>query len=600
MPEIDEMAQKLRSETSTLVEAFKSRAKKIRSSKELAVLMKPLDREIAVKAASEYLGLGEHLAMGIDGSMQIDELLEMFIFYANATAYVCPFTVSKDHVEFHLDQVSRDDRLSVSATVPLWMEDLSEISDLQLLDTDYQLNDASSKVTFAIMTMAELRTACKAIDSGEVRILFLDRPMSGTFPPLARDYRDLLRLKRFSLAGMETPAGPLTLLDMALAYNLGDGENYLPPRERFLPYVVVKMLLDGETHSIEEIGKKLNLDEKVLVQTLKRLRRIDSGSGNLLLSMGGRDDENQLRITDYARDYWKRVDFALNWILEKVFGGKEHPLSLGGERWLSARDLNVFNTLMMYKLRKISVEKKVLVVGIAKDTAATDLGRAVIPFAASNGLIKANIPWVVRSDRVLLGVLSTSEDIDVPVPWRTMSYDSIFTTLIFREMRTPNLVAARRRASSEGFFARGYFQLRSLESDSRSKSSVFMYDRFQNDTFDSRHRQTVQISEANKVCNANIYFESQKRNELDELILLILSLSDNPHVAEAFGHNQLLFLADKAVKAEARQARSMLKGIVWLEIGPLARTDRMFNIARRFRDIRAEYERSRDTGGGVY
>ncbi|MGB9896186.1 MAG: hypothetical protein ACPLN2_09845, partial [Thermoproteota archaeon] len=182
-------------------------------------------------------------------------------------------------------------------------------------------------------------------------------------------------------------------------------------------------------------------------------------------------------------------------------------------------------------------------------------------------------------------------------PWRTMGYDAIFTTLVFKEENTPKLVAARRRAGIEGLFVRGYFQLRSLRTDQKSKSPVFLYDRFQDDEFDREFRQNAQIAEMNKLYEANVYFEGLSKNKLDELILLILSKTDNPHVAEAFGHNQLLFLADKAVKAEARQARPMLRGIVGLEIGPLARVDRMFNIARRFRDIRAEYEKTRESGG---
>ncbi len=594
-----ETARRLKVETSILVDAFRRRARQIRGARELTALIKPLDREAAVKTACEYFGVGEHLAAGVDGSMQTDELLEMLIFYINATAYTCPFRVSMGRVEFELDQAGRNDKLSVSATVPLWMEDLPEAADSSPIDTEYQMDAASSRITFAIMTMAELKMACEAAGSGEVKILFLDRPLSGTFPPLARDYRDLLRMKRFSLVGMGTPAGPLSLLDMTLAYYLGSGGNYLPPRERLFPYAVVRMLLDGEPHPAAEIGGRLRVSINDFEKTVKRLRMIDSDSGRLLLEKGGGKGEDRFQITAYARDYWRRVEFALDWVLEKVFRGKEHPLSFGEDRWLTARDLNVFNTLLIYRLRSLAVEKKVLVIGVAKDVGSTDLGRVVMPFAGSRDMLEAGkVPRGVKSDRALLGLLSTSEEIDVSTPWRTLGYDAVFTTLVFREGETPSLVAARKRAGLEGFFVRGYFQLRSLETDSRSKSSVFLYDRFQNDVFDNEHRRMLKISEMDRACDANVYFEEQRGNRLDELILLILSLSDNPHVAEAFGHNQLLFLADKAVKAEAKQARPMLRGVVELEIGPLARTDRIFNIARRFRDIRAEYEGMREAGGG--
>jgi len=451
------------------------------------------------------------------------------------------------------------------------------------------------------MAMAELKTAYRAVSSRDARIVFMDRPLSGTLSPLARDYRDLIKLKQFSLLGMETPAGPLSLLDMILAYNLSSGEEHLPQRERFLPYVVIKKLLDGESHSIGEMAKELHTDERTLGKTLMRVRKLNSDSEGTLLSRGARENERDLQLTDYARDYWKRVEFSLDWVLDKVFGGKGHPLSLEKDKWLTTRDLNAYNALMIYELRRLSAENKVLIIGIAKDTASTELGRAVIPYASSeSGFMAKEIPPTRKSDRSLLGILSTSDDIEIRTPWRTMGYDAIFTTLIFREGKTPILTAARRRAGMEGRFVRGYFQLRSLTTDPKSKSPVFLYDRFQNDTFDGEYRRTTKVSEMNKTCEADIYFEGQGRNGLDEMILLVLSLSDNPHVAEAFGHNQLLFLADKAVKAEGRQARPMLRGIVGLEIGPVARGDRMFNIARRFRDIRSESERARETGGEKY
>lgn len=593
-----EMSEKLRTEMLTLVDTFKTRAKKIRSSKELLKTIKPLDKELAIKTAYEYFTPGEYLALGIDGSMQTDELLEMFIFYANATAYKCSFNVSENSIEFNLSNVERDEKLSIASVVPLWMEDLPEATDTSFIDTEYQLNSVSTKLPFAVMTMAELRAAYRATSSKEVRIIFLDRPLSGSLPPLARDYREILRTENFSLLGTETPEGPLCFLDILLAYHLGSGENYLPPRERYLPYFIIRKLLDGKEHSVSEIKEEIHIDEKLIKKALKQVRKLNLKQDSKLLEKGDNENENKLQITEYAGKYWKRVKFVLNLVIKKVFEEKDHPLHLGEDRWLTSKDLNAINVLLLYELKRISLKNKILVIGIAKDTASTELGRAVIPFSISKGLLSSvHAPWTMKSDRALLGILSTSEDINIPTPWRTIGYDAIFTTLIFKERNTPNLIAARRRAGIEGLFVRSYFQLRSLISDPKSKSPVFLYDRFQDDDFDKEFRQVVQIAEMNKICEANLYFEGSNRNKLDELVLLILSKSDNPYVAEAFGHNQLLFLADKAVKAEAKQARPMLRGIVGLEVGPLARVDRMFNIARRFRDIRAEYEKTREVGG---
>jgi hypothetical protein len=62
---------------------------------------------------------------------------------------------------------------------------------------------------------------------------------------------------------------------------------------------------------------------------------------------------------------------------------------------------------------------------------------------------------------------------------------------------------------------------------------------------------------------------------------------------EAYGHNQLLYLADKLVKGEVQLMKGLLRGVVDLELTPLARREKVFSIARRFRDLRAESESAR-------
>jgi hypothetical protein len=85
----------------------------------------------------------------------------------------------------------------------------------------------------------------------------------------------------------------------------------------------------------------------------------------------------------------------------------------------------------------------------------------------------------------------------------------------------------------------------------------------------------------------------EKRSKIDDLVLLILSKCDNPEVLEAYGHNQLLYLADKLVKSEVSMMKGLLRGVVDLELTPLARREKVFSIARRFRDLRAESESAR-------
>jgi len=429
MVDFDETASRLRAETSGLVKAFRDRAQKVRGAKELLLLIKPLDEQLATRTALELFGESQHRAVGIDGSMMTDELLEMIVFYANACAFGCSFEVTRSGIEFALDTAARDSRLDVSCTVPLWIEDIPSIVSSSNGEGDYGIDAVSDKLPFAVMAMAELMTADRVLDEGSARILFMDRPISGTYGPLARDYRELLRRSKTSLEGWQTPYGELTKLDMALAYHLHDGTLRVPRRRRHLFCHALKRLLDGEKTSYESLSKKMKLDNGGLMAVKRMLRRI--GGDDDLLETGMKEGDTHLKMTDEARDYWKRVSFVKEALLAKVFGGDGHPLQLDQGTWVNSLELNSMNVILLREVIRKSIENRVLLVGIAKDTLATEFGRTVVPYSGSTSSTSSEkSPWSMRSDKSLLSIFSTSDELDIPTPWRTIGYDGAFSTLV--------------------------------------------------------------------------------------------------------------------------------------------------------------------------
>ena len=107
---------------------------------------------------------------------------------------------------------------------------------------------------------------------------------------------------------------------------------------------------------------------------------------------------------------------------------------------------------------------------------------------------------------------------------------------------------------------RGFFQSRSLGDNGRIRSQVFLFDRLFNADLDSADIGSVNVKEAAGRTVVSPYYEAGKMSLVSNLILRVLALTDNPEVYEAFGHNQLLYLADKAVKSEIRLMRSSLRG----------------------------------------
>jgi hypothetical protein len=194
----------------------------------------------------------------------------------------------------------------------------------------------------------------------------------------------------------------------------------------------------------------------------------------------------------------------------------------------------------------------------------------------------------LKNDRAFLAILS-SENPSISTPWRTLGYDSAYSTII---QVGKDFRSARKFVSREGLFVRSYFQLRSLKSDPTVRSQVFLFDRAFGGT-DSENVTSLVVTEKSGPTEVKPYFEGTTPDPVSNLVLHILSLTDNPEVFEAFGHNQLLYLADKAVKAEVRMMRSSLRGVADLRVGGVSRRRKIFGLVTTYREQRAEAEHAR-------
>lgn len=588
---MDFLAESLKKQTSDLANLLTSRIKELRNRENLISCIRCLDLS-GIKSC--FLEPGEYAAVGIDGSMDYDEILEMLLFYVCATGFRCGFSIGRE-INFSLDNVVRDERLVASASVPLWTEDLFYVTDGQD-STEYDLARSAERIPYALMTMAELSLALKAADDEDVKLIFLDRPLYGTYGPLSRDLRLLLRSGKSVLFGIETAYGPVTYLDFSLAFILGSGKNPVPPRNRYLPFIAVRRLLQVGELSFKDLLRDLDVSEKAGRSILRRLLRLHEASGKSLFleDVNLKDEDPMLKLNENVKYYWLRVKEASLSIVDRVFNPSKHPLMAGGDSWLTVFDLNAINVMLIHTLREKAISHGVLIVGIAKDTSASDYIRAVIPYAKHEDIVpkEEKLPNL-RHDRAFLTILSSTNPDLFQTPWRTLSYDVCFTTLVEGDRDVP-LKAAREVVSMERQFVKAYFQLREFNSDSEVRSPTFLYDRFYLSEVDDAFSAEITVLERSRKAMIHPYWEGKSENPLDTLILCLLSKCDNPEILEAMGHNQLLYLADKAVKNEVKMMKGLLRGVADLELGGLSRKQKIFTIARRFRDIRRETEGARE------
>ena len=573
----------LKKNTVELLNLFNSRVDRMRDKEGYSVLVKRLDEKRARETLVRVLGEGNFRAIGIDGSMDQVESLEMLLFYVNAAAYSCDLTVGKDGVSFGLRRARREIKLGTTSAVPLWLEDCATVAATAgTQESEFEHMAALMNISFSLMLMAELTSALTSLQTPGLKVLFLDRPISGSFYTLGRDVRKLLLNERSPL---ERLYGDGLKRDLFLLTAVPEGE---PPVARHGPYslhALLQQMLGGST--VEEALEGSGLDADKSASLLEALLRLGKKYG--FLDRSSKD----VRLSKDCEGFRQRLEALGERVSGRLFSSEEHPLRVEGE-WLTTVELNAVNYILLGSLVEKARRKGVLLLGITKDTGSSDVSRSVLGMCGIPDSMKPGM----RHDRVMFSIISATNPKVCVTPWRSVGYDSCFSTLTENSQSvggsTPRLRAARKVASRECLFVRSYFQTRA-SAKTAYRSPVFLLDRPFDGRFDQPMRVEVDYLEREGLQRMKPYLEGGGFNELDNAILLLLSCSDNPEVFEAYGHNELLYLADKAVKADVKLMHGTLEGLVNLELTPLARKENLFAIIRRYRDSRSQMESNRES-----
>jgi len=224
--------------------------------------------------------------------------------------------------------------------------------------------------------MAELYLAWKIVSNGGVRILFMDRPFSGTYPSLYRDLSFLMRHRTIAFEGLETKEGKIEKLDLYVASVIGAGLTYVPARGIYVPHAALQYLIAHPESTKKELAKHLDLNDEKLQSLLQRLRVLDKRFGQQLIS---KEDMDFIRVSNRVSSSWQRIRALALEISDRVFSQSptvKHPLIMENGRWLCVNELNALNLFLLEALIEESIKRQVLVIGVAKDTTATDFTRA--------------------------------------------------------------------------------------------------------------------------------------------------------------------------------------------------------------------------------
>lgn len=590
----------VRESTRHLLKSFRDKTVALyQSSDDIKKLIRiGFDAKSSYETAKEMFGDDSVYYLAIDATLSQDQQLDMIVFYAGAFGYIGRLEFSKEGCMAE-DPLQTGNPISMSAAIPIYEEDASSVAGKS---TEGGIEIDAPRLPSALMHFSEYYMAVKVLmERPEVKVVILDRTLSGDMAHLLWSVTDLLDANSSVLLGIDTPYGKVSPIDLELVRMLHYNEELAvpAPRSHFIKYVAIKTLF-GEKDAVgsDELLKSIKAHPERLGKLMNDLTKLNEQYDFLEQALG-------CKVKPELENYWERVFDAVLKVAKHIFEPEEgkHPLRFekdGKEYWITADDLDYMTLTMVYALLRFAWQGKILPIGLIKDTGAAELVKTVVPILQNAGKLKLDkeLP-AFKSDKMLLQTNSVINYKYVKAPWKTFEYDVCFKTIAPQEDTNLKQNQARVRGafknviSAERMFVKAYVQLWESESNPVIKSHVFSYDRPCYPEYDKWG--SLELIHLDGKVEEKIYpvVHFEQDSLVSHLVMDILHSMALEVIPEALGHNYPLFLADKKAKTVLQGAREAYLSTVDYELTK-SDLDQQVLFSSKFRDYRSEVEGSRE------
>jgi len=533
----------------------------------------------ARETALRFFGSDRVRFVGIDGTMYSKPLFDLMIFFGGA--YAATGTVefrgdAEPRVEY--DAKFLEEGVGISSVVPIYINEVPDI-DQTFFDLEVPGEVSLSKplvdqtiidnATIAnwIMAFAEYYLAYRLITDpvGGIQILLMDRTLSGERASLMSNTskREVWEAKS-NLIGCEVDGRAIDMNDLTYGrYCIREPALDLPPaRADYLRYAILYLIEEKGPLSLDGVCKELGIeDERRRERALRYLKK--SVSEKYLEEKG-----SQYHMNPRYLDTWDRLKKLVKTLGDRLFleeGDDEKGVDKmkivrdGKEHWLTTLDIAFLTLFCLNMIIEECWRRRVLLLGLTKDTAARDLKRQLIPILQGEGMLRGSVSRedmeeTPNTDRMILQSISLYNSQAVMVPWSLIEYDTAFKTMTpDRENRRGYVHGARKnRISLEKLFLKTYIQLSQASHDPKLRSNVLLMDRLVYPELDLSENSVArfwnEFGGAKEPVEAVLFKDKGVENPLQNLIMVMLESMTSPSIPEVFGHNKPLFIADKVAK----------------------------------------------------
>jgi len=442
------------------------------------------------------------------------------------------------------------------------------------------------------------------VDEG-VKILLLDRNLSGDQAGFISKTSRRSLWSKLAIHGLETDGLKLDVnhLEILRYYILNWKLNTPSARGDYLKFKIIFTLMRDGALGLDEICEKLGITENVRKERVKRALKswIDKG---VISKENGKYELNENYV-----NFWDKVKKLVIRIGDNIFLGEDYANVMKVEKngkyyWLTTLDLAFLSLIMLYMLLEKCWERKVLLIGLTKDTSARDFKNHLIPVLQNMGLIRAKITSedltnLPNTDRMLLQSISILNYEKIKPPWSSIEYDASFATIVPVEK---NFVrgAIKNKISPERIFLKSYIQLTQANRDPKIRSNVLAMNRLVYPDYDFQENKVLHLvnkytERIHEPVDVIVYKSNGVENDLQNLVnVLLVSMTDSS-IIEVFGHNKPLFIADKLAKWHVGLFIKIIQSLeLWIRGHPELK-DFIFYMSS-FRERRREIEELRRGG----
>ena len=570
------------------------------------------------ETAKKFFGSDRVSFAAVDGTDYARPLFDLVVFFGGSYAARGTITYRENRaplVEYE-DQFLKGGR-ALSSCVPVYVNEVPEIDqsfiqpgEVSEISLTRPLTDEAiannSTVANWIMTFSEFYLAYRlAKEHDGPRIILLDRSLATMLASLIYDTsRRKLWKTNGALVGLSIDGIALDVNDLAYARHHLDCESLDLPRPRG-DYLRYRCLLEIEKHgplTSAALCPLLGIREDDRQKRVERFLARSVKEGFLQETVG------TYSLKDHYRTTWARVRNLVETLGHRMFEEKpkQNPLQVirkGEPHWLTTQDLAFLTLFTLNLLVEECWKKRILLLGLTKDTAARDLKNHVLPVMVSNKLWRTQLTQeqlsrIPNTDRMLLQTISVFNHEQIHVPWSLIEYDSAFLMIVPDFEKRDGYVggAIRNKITPERLFLKSYIQLSQTSYDPQLRSNVLLMDRLAYPEFDLPVGATVKFSHsygsADEPVQPLIFKDKQLSNPIQDLVIETLSSMTSNSVPELFGHNKPLFIADKVAKWHNEEMRRIIDTTgKWLMNSPKLRHFVFY--MSTFRERRSEIENAR-------